>query len=62
MHVHQLAAAKTPRKPRRRPEPVQTTQVPPIAMQEARRLAKGEDVRIEVQRDGSVIVRNGARP
>lgn len=62
--VTQTAAAKKPRatrKPKAEPEPIVVKQVHPAAMSAARMLARNRDVRIEVQRDGSVIIRNGAR-
>lgn len=60
--VHGHAAAKKPKTGKKpKPGPVTVTKVPPAAIMLAHELAKGRDVRIEVQRDGSIIIKNGGR-
>lgn len=59
--VHGLAAAKGKRKKPVKSGPVTVVaRAHPDVMKQARAAARGKDVRIEVQRDGSVILRNGA--
>lgn len=66
--VHRNAAVKvTARKPRAKqppappPEPVKITQVHPKALSVADDLARGRDVHLVLNADGSVTIRNGKR-
>ena len=61
--VHDLAAAKrkaTPRKPKSGPV-VTVAKAYPAAINMALKMTRDRDVHIEVQRDGSLIIKNGAR-
>ena len=60
--ITELAAARRKRGPRRKAEPVITVaKAHSGAVMLAHELAAGRDVRIEVQRDGSILIKNGAR-
>lgn len=61
MSVHRSAAAKSPRKQRRRPEPVTTiARAPKIAMEYAQLVAPCP-ARIKTQVDGSILIVNNCR-
>lgn len=57
--VTRNAAAKTPKQSRRKAEPVVSVKAHPAVVETANALARGRDVHLEVQRDGSIVVRNG---
>lgn len=59
--VHGRAAVKRARKPKPKAPEVKIRKVHPAVMLSAQMLADDRDVRIEVQRDGSVMIVNGRR-
>lgn len=58
MMVHRNAAMRNPRKQPRRPEPVNTDQVDPLAKQVATELAGGDRERLLIGGVRSIIVLN----
>jgi hypothetical protein len=59
--VHVLAAAKKPRKTKPKTQPViVVAKADPKAVKLAHKLA-GPDQRVEVQRDGSIVIKNGRK-
>jgi hypothetical protein len=59
--VHRAAAAKGTTKakqPRRKPEPVEVTQVHPVALATAKELAKGDLTRLVFLSSTEVLIKN----